>query len=205
LAIQTCHSAPCCCCSRRGLLRWIFIVPISALIQHQPGRQEGRRPSARRTGFPLWHRRRFRCIYAATHYAHLSPGGIFSGRRGNAAATAYVLWLLPDSLLRLVLWFARTLCIVWMLRGEKRAGACGALLTPNHVSMADAVLSSRRSIVDPLHHVQGLLRAPAGKTVCKIMGVIPSRRIKPARNDPFLAPGDGRAENGEIVASSLSQ
>src|SRR6267154_2608207 len=48
---------------------------------------------------------------------------------------------------------------------------------------------------DSLHHVQGLLRPPARKTVCKDHGR-DSHRIGPrtARNDPFLAPGHGGPE-----------
>jgi len=55
----------------------------------------------------------------------------------------------------------------------------GALLTPNHVSMADAVLLIA-SIDRPIRFLmfRGSYEHPLVKPFAKIMGVIPSRRIK---------------------------
>src|SRR4029077_14461490 len=59
----------------------------------------------------------------------------------SLAATAYVLWLLPDSLLRLLLWMLTHTLYRLDVEGRERVPARGgALLVPNHVSMADAVL-----------------------------------------------------------------
>src|SRR5467141_4241314 len=91
-----------------GFFGGFFIVPNSALIQHQP--EEDKKGVV--IGAANW--LSFVGIgaasgvyYAAAHFAHLSPGGIFFWSAiATLGATAYVLWLLPDSLLRLMLWFA---------------------------------------------------------------------------------------------------
>src|SRR5947207_871133 len=82
-----------------GFFGGFFIVPISALIQHQP--EEDKKGVV--IGTANW--LSFVGIgaasgvyYAATHFAHLSPGGIFFWSAiATLGATAYVLWLLPDS------------------------------------------------------------------------------------------------------------
>ena len=44
-------------------------------------------------------------FYVLQHFVHLGPAGIFFWASFlTLAALAYVLWLLPDSLLRLLLW-----------------------------------------------------------------------------------------------------
>src|SRR5437667_12166431 len=91
-----------------GFFGGFFIVRISALIQHQP--EEDKKGVV--IGAANW--LSFVGIaavsaayYAATHFAHLTPGGIFFwSALATLGATVYVLWLLPDSLLRLLLWIA---------------------------------------------------------------------------------------------------
>jgi acyl-[acyl-carrier-protein]-phospholipid O-acyltransferase / long-chain-fatty-acid--[acyl-carrier-protein] ligase len=126
-----------------GFFGGFFIVPVSALIQHQP--EEDKKGVV--IGAANW--LSFVGIgaasgvyYAAAHFAHLSPGGIFLWSAiATLGATAYVLWLLPDSLLRLILWFATHTLYRLDVGGRENVPARGgALLTPNHVSMADAVL-----------------------------------------------------------------
>jgi len=100
--------ALCCCCWRHWAFRGFFIVPISALIQHRP--EEDKKGVV--IGTANW--LSFVGIgaasgvyYAATHFATSQPGGIFFwSALATLGATAYVLWLLPDSLLRLLLWIA---------------------------------------------------------------------------------------------------
>jgi len=80
--------------------------------------------------------------YFATHFLHLGPGEIFFwSALATLGATGYVLRLLPDSLLRLFLWIAtHTLYRLDVVGRENVPARGGALLTPNHASMADAVL-----------------------------------------------------------------
>src|SRR5204863_5038692 len=126
-----------------GLFGGFFIVPISALIQHQP--EEAKKGIV--IGAANW--LSFVGIgaasgvyYAATHFLHLSPGGIFFwSALATLGATAYVLWLLPDSLLRLFLWIATNkLYSLDVQRREHVPTRGGALLTPNPVSIADVVM-----------------------------------------------------------------
>ncbi|HVM75641.1 MAG TPA: acyl-[ACP]--phospholipid O-acyltransferase [Candidatus Saccharimonadales bacterium] len=126
-----------------GFFGGFFIVPISALLQHRP--EEEHRGGVLAAA-NLWS---FIGIlgaslvyYAAKHYAHLGPVGIFFWSSfGTLAALLYVLWLLPDSLLRLLLWIAAHTLYRLDLKGNENIPARGgALLTPNHASWVDAVL-----------------------------------------------------------------
>src|SRR5207249_10373737 len=90
-------------------------------------------------------------------------------------ATAYVLWLLPDSLLRLFLWIATHTLYRLDVEGRENVPARGgALLTPNHASMVDAVLLIA-SIDRPIRFImfKGSYEHPLVKPFAKIMGVIP--------------------------------
>src|SRR5712691_10745469 len=164
-----------------GFFGGFFIVPISALIQHQP--EEDKKGVV--IGAAIWLSfvgigAASAAYYAATHFAHLSPDGIFFwSALATLGATAYVLWLLPDSLLRLMLWFAtHTLYRLDVVGRENVPARGGALLTPNHVSMADAVLLIA-SIDRPIRFImfKGSYEHPLVKPFAKIMGVIPIERL----------------------------
>jgi acyl-[acyl-carrier-protein]-phospholipid O-acyltransferase / long-chain-fatty-acid--[acyl-carrier-protein] ligase len=187
-----------------GFFGGFFIVPISALIQHQP--EEDKKGVV--IGTANW--LSFVGIgaasagyYAATHYAHLSPGGIFFWSAvATLGATAYVLWLLPDSLLRLLLWFAtHTLYRLDVAGRENVPARAGALLTPNHVSMADAVLLIG-SISRPIRFImfKGSYEHPLVKPFAKIMGVIPIASDQgPREMIHSLRVATEALNNGEIV------
>src|SRR6266571_4411850 len=91
-----------------GFFGGFFIVPISALIQHRPEEDKKGGVIAAANWFSFVGIGAASGVYyAATHRLGLSPGGIFFwSALGTLAATAYVLYLLPDSLLRLLLWIA---------------------------------------------------------------------------------------------------
>src|SRR5882672_4195852 len=160
-----------------GFFGGFFIVPVSALIQHRP--EERHKGSV--IGTANW--LSFVGIaaasgvyYVATHSLHLSPGGIFFwSALATLGATGYLLWLLPDSLLRLFLWIATHTLYRLDVEGRENVPARGgALLTPNHVSMADAVLLIA-SIDRPIRFLmfRGSYEHPLVKPFAKIMGVIP--------------------------------
>src|SRR5256885_1468166 len=91
-----------------GFTGGFFIVPISALIQHIPEEQHkgGVLGAANWLSF-VGVGIASAAYYAMSHWAHLSPSAIFFWSAiGTLAATGYVLYLLPDSLLRLLLWLA---------------------------------------------------------------------------------------------------
>src|SRR5882762_3106503 len=160
-----------------GFFGGFFIVPVSALIQHRP--EERHKGSI--IGTANW--LSFVGIaaasgvyYVATHFLHLSPGGIFFwSALATLLATVYLIWLLPDSLLRLFLWIATHTLYRLDVEGRENVPARGgALLTPNHVSMADAVLLIA-SIDRPIRFImfRGSFEHPLVKPFAKIMGVIP--------------------------------
>src|SRR5206468_7361860 len=77
-----------------------------------------------------------------THYLHIGLGTFFAATAIiSFGAAVYTVWLLPDSLLRLMLWFATHTLYRMDISGAENAPARGgALLVPNHASMADAAL-----------------------------------------------------------------
>src|SRR5690242_6193524 len=163
--------------SALGFAGGFFVVPINALIQHRP--EESNKGSV--IAFANW--LSFvgvigaSAIYSGfTHYLHTSLASFFLWTAVmSLAATAYVLWLLPDSLLRLLLWIAtHTLYRLDVVGRENVPARGGALLTPNHVSMADAAFLIA-SIDRPIRFLmfRGSYEHPLVKPFAKILGVIP--------------------------------
>src|SRR5258708_4809001 len=187
-----------------GFFGGFFIVPISALIQHQP--EEDKKGVV--IGAANWLSfvgigAASAVYYAATHFAHLSPGGIFFwSALATLGATAYVLWLLPDSLLRLILWIAtHTLYRLDVAGRENVPPRGGALLTPNHVSMADAVLLIA-SLDRPIRFLmfKGSYEHPLVKPFAKMLRVIPIASDQgPREMIHSLRQATQALQNGELV------
>src|SRR5262249_53168337 len=105
-----------------------------------------------------------------------NPRAVFGSASAiNIAATLYVLYLLPDALLRLLLWLAtHTLYRIQVKGAENIPERGGALLVPNHASMVDAVL-----IIAAMDRFVRFLmfkdsyEHPMVKPFAKIMKVIP--------------------------------
>jgi len=142
LAIRTCLSAPCCCCWLRWASSSFFIVPISALIQHQP--EEDKKASSSHGELALFCRHR-RCFGRVLRRHALRPpqpgrdfllvGGCDARSNGLCvvAAAGFLAAVDPVD------------CHEYALppgcRGAReRAGAWRSVADTNHVSMADAVL-----------------------------------------------------------------
>src|SRR5205807_678700 len=88
-----------------------------------------------------------------------------------------ILCLLPDSLLRLLLWLAtHTLYRLDVVGRENVPVRGGALLTPNHVSMADAAFLLA-SIDRPIRFLmfRGSYEHPLVKPFAKILGAFSTR------------------------------
>src|SRR5262249_54249308 len=116
-----------------GFFGGFFIVPISALLQHRPEEQHRRRVLATANllsfvGILL----ASVVYYVEKHSLRLGPAGIFFWTSFlTLAALIYVLWLLPDSLLHLLLWIAAHTIYRLDLKGQENIPARGgALLTP---------------------------------------------------------------------------
>jgi acyl-[acyl-carrier-protein]-phospholipid O-acyltransferase/long-chain-fatty-acid--[acyl-carrier-protein] ligase len=126
-----------------GFFGGFFIVPVSALIQHRPEEQHrgGVLAAANLLSF-VGILLASVAYYGFKHFLHLGPARIFLWSSFfTLGSLAYVLWLLPDSLLRLLLWIAAHTFYRLDLKGQENVPARGgALLTPNHTSWVDAVL-----------------------------------------------------------------
>ena len=187
-----------------GFAGGFFIVPISALIQHIPAEEHkgGVLGAANWLSF-VGVGVASGAYYAMSHRAHLTPGGIFLWSSvATLAATGYVLYLLPDSLLRLLLWAAtHTLYRLDVAGRDKVPARGGALLVPNHVSMADAMFLIA-SLDRPVRFLmfQGLYDHPLLKPFAKILRVIPiASEQGPREMIHSLREATQALQNGELV------
>ena len=160
-----------------GFSGGFFIVPINALIQHRPDEDKKGSVIAFANLLSFVGVIGASAIYSGfTHYLHIGLESFFIWTAFmSLAATAYVLWLLPDSLLRLLLWMlTHTLYRLDVVGRERVPAKGGALLVPNHVSMADAILLLA-SLDRPVRFLmfKGSYEHPLVKPFAKILGVIP--------------------------------
>ncbi|HTQ61379.1 MAG TPA: acyl-[ACP]--phospholipid O-acyltransferase [Candidatus Solibacter sp.] len=160
-----------------GFSGGFFIVPINALIQHRPHEDKKGSVIAFANLLSFLGVIGASAIYSGfTHYLHVGLESFFIWTAVmSLAATAYVLWLLPDSLLRLLLWMLTHTLYRLDVAGRQRVPARGgALLVPNHVSMADAVLLLA-ALDRPVRFLmfKGSYDHPLVKPFAKILGVIP--------------------------------
>ena len=160
-----------------GFAGGFFIVPISALIQHIPREEHKGEVLGAANWMSFVGVFAASCVYyVALHWLRLPPGTIFLwSALSTLAATIYLLYLLPDALLRLLLWIATHTLYRLDVVGRKNVPARGgALLVPNHVSLADAVFLLA-SLDRPVRFLmfKGSYEHPLVKPFAKILGVIP--------------------------------
>jgi len=187
-----------------GFAGGFFAVPINALIQHRPEEQHkgGVIAAANLLSF-VGIGAAGAIYYAATNFLHLGPASVFFwGAAATLGAAVYVLWLLPDSLLRLLLWIAtHTLYRLDVAGRENVPARGGALLTPNHVSQADAVFLLA-SIDRPIRFLmfRGIYEHPLIKPFAKILDVIPIASDQgPREMIHSLRQATEALKNGELV------
>jgi len=187
-----------------GFAAGFFAVPVNALIQHRPAEKDkgGVIAAANLLSF-VGIGGAAGVYYVLQHVAHLGPSAIFlSVSVVTVLATAYVLYLLPDALLRLLLWIAtHTLYRIHLEGRDNVPSKGGALLVPNHVSMVDAVLLIA-SIDRPIRFLmfKGSYDHPFVKPFAKIMGVIPiSSQLRPREMIQSLRTATQALKDGEVV------
>jgi acyl-[acyl-carrier-protein]-phospholipid O-acyltransferase / long-chain-fatty-acid--[acyl-carrier-protein] ligase len=187
-----------------GFFGGFFIVPISALIQHRPEEQHrgGVLAAANLLSF-IGFFAASAVYYVVKHYLRIGPAGIFFwSALVTVAALAYVLWLLPDSLIRLVLWIAAHTIYRLDLKGQENIPARGGvLLTPNHSSWVDAVLLIAATD-RPIRFLmfRGVYEHPLIKPFAKILKFIPIASDQgPREMIHSLREASEALRNGEVV------
>jgi len=187
-----------------GFSAGFFAVPINALIQHRPD------PKAKGGVIAAANLLSFVGIGAASgvyylcqHVLHLNPPAIFLAVSiVTIAATGYVLYLLPDALLRLLLWLlSHTFYRIHLAGREYIPDKGGALLVPNHVSMVDAVLLIA-SAGRPIRFLifKEYADHPLVRPFAKLLRAIPiSSELRPREMIHALRTATQALKDGELV------
>lgn len=187
-----------------GFFSGIFMVPLSALIQH--------RPDDRRRGAIIGTSNLFSFFavftgaalyYVLTIVAGLGPRGVFvvAGIL-TLAATVYALILLPESFLRFLLWvLTHTIYRIRIVGRENVPDKGGALFVSNHMSFVDTLLliaSTDRIIRFVIF--RDIYDHPIIKPIAKIMRAIPiSSKSRPREVIHSLQEARSALSSGDIV------
>ena len=187
-----------------GFFGGFFIVPISAMLQHRPAKDNkgGVLAAANLLSFAGIFIASG-VFYLLSSVLNLAPATIFLILAGaTLAATVYVVILLPDSLLRFCLW-----CVTHSLYRIKVEGRDnipakgGALFVCNHVSWMDALLmiaSTDRAIRFMMF--KDIYEQKWIKPFAKILRVIPiSSEQRPRELIESLRQATDAIKNGEVV------
>ena len=192
---------------RLGLLGFaggFFIVPIAALLQHRPEKEKKGEVLAAANLLS------FVGVFLASgaHYlmaqvAHLSPRHIFlfSGVLTLIGAV-YALTLLPDALLRFVLWLVtRTIYRIRVDGRDHIPEKGGALFVCNHLSLVDGLLLLA-STDRPVRFImfKDIYEQPWVKPFARILQAIPiSSELRPREMLQSLRTASEAIQNGEVV------
>jgi len=187
-----------------GFSGGFFIVPIAALLQHRPAREIKGQVQATANWLS------FVGVFLASgaHWLlaqqlHLTPRGIFLvGGVLTLGGAVYVLFLLPDSLLRFVLWcVTHSLYKIHIVGRDYVPGKGGALFVCNHVSLADALLLIAATD-RPIRFLmfKDIYEKRWVKPFAKILGTIPvSSEQRPRELIHALQAASDAIRNGEVV------
>ena len=187
-----------------GFFAGFFIVPISALIQHRPD------SNSKGSVIAAANLLSFAGIFLAsgayflmTGWLRLDPPAIFLvSSWGTLLAKVYVITLLPDALLRLLLWFIAH--SIYRIRVEGRDNIPekgGALFVSNHLSFVDALLlltSTDRRVRFLIF--KDFYDHPLIKPFARIMRAIPiSSQLRPREMIRSLKTASEAIRSGEVV------
>ncbi|HVM46554.1 MAG TPA: MFS transporter [Candidatus Acidoferrum sp.] len=187
-----------------GFFGGFFIVPISAILQHRPPREnKGIILAAANLLSSAGLFLAAGVYWVLADALHLGPRGVFGiGGLMTLIATLYVLWLLPDSLLRFVLWvLTHTVYRIRVLGRDHVPGHGGALFVCNHLSFVDAMLllaSTDRPIRFMVY--KGMYEQVWIKPFARILGAIPiSSELRPREMLHALHTASEAIRAGEVV------
>jgi len=187
-----------------GFFGGFFAVPVNALIQHRPApdRKGGIIAAANLLSFvgialqPV-------AQYLMIRLGHPSPRRVFLMAAGlTLGATIYIIYLLPDSLLRFVLWLSTH--SIYRIKVEGRDNIPergGALFVSNHMSFVDACLliaSTDRPIRFMMF--KDIYEHPIIHPFARILGCIPiSSELRPREMIHSLRQATQAIQAGEVV------
>lgn len=187
-----------------GFSGGFFIVPVCALLQHRPARDNKGQVQATANWLS------FVGVFLASgaHWLlaqkfQLSPRGVFLvGGVLTLIGAVYVLILLPDALLRFVLWcVTHSIYKIRIVGRDHIPEKGGALFVCNHVSFADALLliaATDRPVRFMMF--KGIYEKPWIKPFAKILGTIPvSSEQRPRELIQSLQAASAAIHNGEVV------
>ena len=187
-----------------GLFGGFYIVPISAILQHRPARDQkgGVLAAANLISFVAI------AIASGVFYLFrnvlaLSPSHIFLAIAIlTLAASIYLLSLLPESLLRFALWcLTNTIYKIRVVGRDNIPEKGGALFVCNHLSFADALLLIA-STDRPIRFLmfKGMFEKRSIKPFAKILRAIPiSSEQRPRELIHALQTASDAIRNGEVV------
>jgi acyl-[acyl-carrier-protein]-phospholipid O-acyltransferase/long-chain-fatty-acid--[acyl-carrier-protein] ligase len=187
-----------------GFFGGFFIVPVSAILQHRPAK-EHKGAILAAASWLSW----VGILVASAFYWVIAtalqqgPRGVFLiGAFVTLAATVYLVWLLPDSLLRFVFWgLTHTLYRIRVDGRDNIPGKGGALFVSNHLSLVDALLllsSTDRHVRFIMF--KGIYEKRWIKPFAKILRVIPiSSELRPREMLQALRTASEAIQNGEVV------
>jgi acyl-[acyl-carrier-protein]-phospholipid O-acyltransferase/long-chain-fatty-acid--[acyl-carrier-protein] ligase len=187
-----------------GFFGGLFIVPVSAILQHRPPKEQKGAILAAANLLS------FAGIFLSAIFYSLVANVLQLGPRGaflvtglmTLAATIYVVWLLPDSLLRFILWLLTH--TVYRIRVDGRDNIPdkgGALFVCNHLSLVDALLllaSTDRHVRFIMY--KGIYEQRWIKPFAKILRAIPiSSELRPREMLHALRTASEAIQNGDVV------
>ena len=187
-----------------GFFGGFFIVPISALLQHRPSNdQKGRVLAAANLLSFVGIFLASGIFYLLTSVLKLSPPAIFLiVAVATLAATIYLLNLLPNALLRFVLWcVTNSIYKIRTVGRDNLPARGGALLVCNHLSFADALLLIA-SVDRPIRFLmfKDIYESRWIKPFAKILEAIPvSSEQRPRELIHSLQAASDAIRNGELV------
>ena len=187
-----------------GFFGGFFIVPVAAIMQHRPAAgQKGAVLAAGNllsfVGIAL----ASGVFWLLTEMAGCSTRQVFLiSSVLTAGATVYVVWLLPDSLLRLLLWMlTHSIYRIKVVGRDNIPEKEGALFVCNHVSFVDALLL-QAATDRPLRCImfKDIYEHPVVKPFAKMARHIPiSAQQHPREMIQSLRVASEAIRNGEVV------
>jgi acyl-[acyl-carrier-protein]-phospholipid O-acyltransferase/long-chain-fatty-acid--[acyl-carrier-protein] ligase len=186
-----------------GFSGGFFIVPPSALLQHRPPKETKGAVLAVANWFSFLGILLAAGVLLMAAKIGIGPRGVFVASAGvTLAATAYVLWLLPDALLRFILWVLTSTIYRIRIEGRDNIPAKGgALFAGNHVSLIDALLVSASTdrFIRPLMF-KDVYEKPLIKPFARLLEIIPiSPWQKPREMLASLHEASEAIRDGDVV------